>query len=147
MRLAPGLPRLAAGGAAALLGGCSASASLAAASPGVTQVSAEVAATAFAVAGVPFPAEAAALRTGEDELLLLLYGSGSCPAVPTAVRGDGDQVLIDLEDGADDGRPCTDDLAASAWRVPLPGSLDGDPVQVVIDGRETPLPVSEPVDR
>lgn len=65
------------------------------------------------------PKPTAAWDEDEDALLILTYGSSSCPTEPREISENADgSFVITLESSG--GPVCTADLGAAAYRVPSP---------------------------
>jgi hypothetical protein len=80
----------------------------------------------------PFAAWAA-----PGQLYIVVYGSGSCPPLPTSVRSDGShRVTITTKEHIPKGDDaCTDDLRATTSTVKVPKDVDDShAVAIVIDG-------------
>jgi hypothetical protein len=70
-------------------------------------------------------------------LELTVYGSGSCPAVPVALKVHDATVEITMTDHG--GGVCTADMAATTWVIDLPASVPrGSAVTVQLRGLSGP---------
>lgn len=84
--------------------------------------------------GVPAGGVAAAWRNGRLELAI--WGSGSCPAVPTGVKARG-QHAIEVTISEDYGNgPCTADLGPTTSIIDVPDEIaEADPLTVTVRGK------------
>ncbi|KQP71391.1 hypothetical protein ASF40_06350 [Microbacterium sp. Leaf288] len=82
------------------------------------------------------------LSADEASLIIVTFGSGSCPAVPTALEETAPQE-VGVTLGSSGGSMCTSDMAATSNWVELPEDVDVlSPITVHIDDEEI---VVEPV--
>jgi hypothetical protein len=71
---------------------------------------------------------------GPHQLLVVTWGSDSCPLLPTSVHTSGPHRLV-ITTAAHGGGAYTSDLVATTSVVAVPGALDDTaPVQVDVDG-------------
>lgn len=95
--------------------------------------------------GSPWPpagTTSTAVWSTPGRIALVVYGSGSCPRLPTSVTAHGaHQVTITtVEHLAKGDTGCTSDLAATTVVVALPRQVDRHgPLRVVVDGTPTDL--------
>lgn len=84
-------------------------------------------------AGAPEGAEAgdlgAVVMADEGTIHVFTTGSSTCPAVPTAVTVDGDDILVTVK--ADDAGPCTMDFVPTTSVIAIPDEFQGAGTPVV----------------
>ncbi|MEP7763220.1 hypothetical protein [Sanguibacter sp. 25GB23B1] len=79
-------------------------------------------------AGLP-EGEAGAEETGavvmpdDGTIHVFTTGSSTCPAIPTAVTVDGDEIVVTV--AADDAGPCTMDFVPTTSVIEIPDDYDG----------------------
>lgn len=65
----------------------------------------------------------AVVMTGDGTIHVFTTGSSTCPAVPTAVVVDGDEIVVTV--AADDAGPCTMDYVPTTSVIEIPDDYDG----------------------
>ncbi|WP_157962566.1 hypothetical protein [Homoserinimonas sp. OAct 916] len=63
---------------------------------------------------------------------LTLFGSSSCPSIPTSITTDADNAItIHFEQSSND--PCTADMAATTYEFTVPSGSGATPLTVTLD--------------